>query len=532
MSKTPHLTSCIVVGLLGIGMATTLAAQVVRLVPRDATQTFLPGDELLPGMTFDPALVTWTPATRGQLSMASDGLSYEPDADFRDVGIDSFRISHPHMQPQERTVHLVADLKESSFALNPLNAACELDPGWLLIDDGDRISLTSNGDGSMCFFEFALGDVQGAYTHATDAQTGHGGGNTCLTLDPGDPFDPGNPTSFAPGFETALVAGVSLTGILLFDLRLEAGPALVARARRQDGSMESTSPIPISYASQLIELNWWFASASGADDGGLLLLRDGVLEAAIPGVDNFDFADHEIQWKFGLMDPTQDSSGIVAMWDLELWTSQTPPIYEPLFSDSASDGSLASWSDVVNAAAVTFYQPTPGSDPELSLTLSAGAPVALCDDTANAERHYRAAFSVGLGGLAPSASTTWTLFAAEQDLGNGRIASPFRLEVRRQPFGSVFQMRALAKDRHGEEATQWVTLSSSQPRVEVALQWWASQNQASSGGLVLRVDGNVEAELSQLSNDSDRVDSTCLGAMDLPLGVNGQLIVDDFVAWR
>lgn len=521
--------------VLGLAFGPALAAQVVLVVPRYSPEVFLPGQQLLQGPPFDLNRVSWTPATRGTLSGEAGGLRYVPDdPEFWEAGVDSFRIYHPHMTPTWKTVHLVSDLREQAVAVDAI-VGCQLGEGWRWGQNtGDNIR-SDYGDGSECAFEFTLGRATPEVVIAPIDGGGPGGGHTSITVDPGEPWGGGGPTSTVQvptDYEVVLAAAQLGDGTRVFELALQEGPTLVARAFLGDGSDVSTDPIEISHERQVIDLVWWFPNSAVTVDGGLLLLKDGELLGAVEGVDNFAFLHLPLEWKFGSLEPSLESTGSFYVLDPEVWTSASKPVYEPLFSDSATDGTLDGWSDVVNPHKVSVLRPFPGGDRELSLAISGAEAVTLRDDSPDGEHNYHGSFDLGVEGLQGLNGVTWTLFAAGELMPTSAYP-PFRLQVRRRPVGEGFEIRAQAADSENEVVTPWVPIATSQSRVKVSVHWWAAPNPLEpEGGLVLSLDDTQRAELQGLANSAARVDHTHLGAQDLFLGIVGQLILDDFVAWR
>lgn len=78
------------------------------------------------------------------------------------------------------------------------------------------------------------------------------------------------------------------TPVLRLELRFAAGGYQVRAGLRTDGTTWITSSawFPLSNAPHQIELNWWAATAAGANDGALTLVLDGVQKANLLGVDN------------------------------------------------------------------------------------------------------------------------------------------------------------------------------------------------------------------------------------------------------
>jgi hypothetical protein len=68
--------------------------------------------------------------------------------------------------------------------------------------------------------------------------------------------------------------------------RISGAYALSVRVRRDDNTQYDTPFIPISAAAHSIEVDWWRASAPGANNGQLRLWIDDVLRSTLTGIDN------------------------------------------------------------------------------------------------------------------------------------------------------------------------------------------------------------------------------------------------------
>ncbi len=499
--ESPPRTSGLGPWLIGMCLILLLTpmtmAQTVQVVPwaQPLILISLNQEKLEAGVEAAAYPLTWTDPRRGQLKQSGGGLVYMPDEEFWEVGFDSFHLRESSTSKQYETVFLIAGLREEPQALGALEG-CVLHPDWFLLGDAQVVQRPV-AKSSTCLFEMTLGADVPTTLVGPKAQTGPGGGNTSISLDPGTHRSPGS-FELLPGMETPVVAAITSQGETVFELVLREGLELFVRAYHSDGTVVMSKPVQTAQVRQDLELEWWFASTEGASDGGLLLVRDGVLETAVIGIDNFGLLGRAWNWHFGLLAPTVGASGTLALEQPEVWTSPRQPVYQPLFAN--------------------------GTD-----NVYSAQSAALRDASPSAERHYRARFFVGFEGVRSEAGGAWTLFRAD-DPGRGLV--PFDVQVRSSLFRGL-EVRARAWNGSMMVETPWEPLPEGRSSHDVAVQWWAqSDAQTPNGGLRLWVEGALTGGVSGLANASVRVEETYLGVLSAPLGGGGELVIHDFFAWR
>ncbi len=99
-------------------------------------------------------------------------------------------------------------------------------------------------------------------------------------------FDP-NSISMADGNAHYIFMGYDTSAVFNIDFRFSGGNYQI-RLRTLDDSQvaQSTAFVPISDAAHFIEMEWWAASAAGANNGGVNLWIDDVLRGSVTSVDN------------------------------------------------------------------------------------------------------------------------------------------------------------------------------------------------------------------------------------------------------
>ena len=99
-------------------------------------------------------------------------------------------------------------------------------------------------------------------------------------------FDP-NSLSMADGNAHYILIAYDTTAVFNMDFRIFSGSYQI-RLRQQNDSQttSSTAWVTISDAPHFIEMDWWAATAAGANNGGVTLWIDGVQAGSLSGLDN------------------------------------------------------------------------------------------------------------------------------------------------------------------------------------------------------------------------------------------------------
>jgi hypothetical protein len=99
-------------------------------------------------------------------------------------------------------------------------------------------------------------------------------------------FDP-NGIAMTDGNAQYILVGYDASSVFQVDFRFSVGSYQIRLRQNNDaGSVSSSNWVTISDASHAIELEWWAASAVGANNGGVTLWIDGIQSGSLTGVDN------------------------------------------------------------------------------------------------------------------------------------------------------------------------------------------------------------------------------------------------------
>ncbi|MCH9651542.1 MAG: hypothetical protein K0U98_25165 [Deltaproteobacteria bacterium] len=539
MNRGSRTRSWIAAAGLLLAFSTTLEAQIIQTIPWNQSMIFLPNDVLLSGGPLDSGTPQWSLPSYGYLTEAQGGFFYHPYTEFWQNGFDSFRItsSSPRSMTTGSDIYLIADLKRALVQGSPI-VGCSLGAGWHLgggLNDAPIFQPNSDNPNPVCILDFPMGGNAAAYVNPDHAQTGPGGGNTTVSLDPGGNGRPKLLDLVVPlGEQLGFAAGVAADGSRLFEMLLEEGPVLRASALRGDGTAMESIAVPVTEFSQTAELNWWFATAPGANDGGALLILDGRVVASIQGVDNYDHLGQDWEWQFGALDTPPGAVGSIGFQDFEVWESPSTPIYEPLYSNSATSLDLTGWKSVQNPDRILAMSSWGSTDPEFILLMNGdGQDVSLQDGSATGAKHYRSSFVLGLDDLQPPGSAIWKLFVADTPIIQQPTQAVFRLLLRYDSVQDKYFLRAKAGQSGTKRISPWIALPNS-PRMKISLQWWSPTFGAehSVGGLRVSIPGTPGIQLLNLTNAGFNLGDTTLGALKIPVGMQGSMVIDDFIVWH
>ena len=149
------------------------------------------------------------------------------------------------------------------------------------------------------------------------------------------------------------------------------------------------------------------------------------------------------------------------------------------------------------------------------------------DGSPNIEPHYRARLYFDPNGISMTdGNAHYIMMGLASD-----AFSVFQLDFRRS--AGIYQIRLLQKDDGSvHTGTAWATISDAPHFIEI--EWWgASAAGANNGGINLWIDGASKGGLTNLDNDTRRIDSVRLGAVaGLDTGNSGTYYIDAFESRR
>ncbi len=466
---------------------------------------------------------TFSSTSRGSLSVGANSVTYSPSPGFRQFGLDSFQYSYSASGADNQTltinatVFLVADLKVSLVPLDPPGATA---PAWSRLDLLSLSPPTTPPPGAQSFTATVNGqDGFLLYSSLANDPEPPSGGTMIFELDVGE-----------CDVCATVIARTSFGNTSAFELILESGEMIFARAWLDDGSYVDTAKVPISQ--NAIEVTWWMEHAGGAGDGGLILLVDGEMVGELTALENHGFTTAAtLAQRFGTMDST-GGPGTLDFLNVRMWTSEQPLRYRPRFADGAESNSFDSWSTItpngqlaVNSLASSLTQRS------FSVTAAIGTTAAMVHSTTNDEHSLRLRFM--LDGYSLSAGTRTRLVVASDPVNS---TPAFEVELRRR--SDRVKLRLLAVQDDGSQSiSPWLVFFDEEGPLQVDLAWWAA-TAGSTGGFDFQVTGTTLKRSTQtLDNGGSRIDQLDFGATNTTTGSTsakpdgGYLLLDDIEIW-
>jgi hypothetical protein len=211
-------------------------------------------------------------------------------------------------------------------------------------------------------------------------------------------------------------------------------------------------------------------------------------------------------------------------------TVQSQP--DAIFADSFESRSFAAWSGVRDAErdlSVTAAAALVGRFGMAAL-IDDNAAMWVRSDTPDNERRYRVRFYFDPNGIPITKGNAFPIMAARSGkLNTG--ADVARVELRR--LNSRYQVRAaIATDAGTFARTAWSTIPNG--RIAIEIDWQtATAAGANNGGLSLWTGGTFRHTVSGIDNDTLRVNSVRLGALQgIDFSTRGTVFFDGFVSRR
>lgn len=199
-----------------------------------------------------------------------------------------------------------------------------------------------------------------------------------------------------------------------------------------------------------------------------------------------------------------------------------------IFSDSFESGDLSTWSSSVTNGGALAVSPAAAlsGDQGLQATIQDNTSIYVLDDRPLAESRYRARFYFDPNSILMANGDDHSIFQAY----NGSVQMT---RVLLRFSGGNYQLRAGAFDDGGTWIpANWITISDAPHLLE--LDWGAATAPGQSNGfLKFWVDGVPMASLTQIDNDTHRIERVRLGAASgVDAGTRGVYYFDAFVSNR
>ncbi|MBL8093257.1 MAG: hypothetical protein JNL73_03735 [Anaerolineales bacterium] len=306
---------------------------------------------------------------------------------------------------------------------------------------------------------------------------------------------------------------------------------LRAGGRNDSSSYTYTPWTVISDAAHWVELDWKASTAVGANNGAVALWIDQTAAGSVTTLDNDTRVIDSVMLGavYGLDTGTTGTLYFDAFEDRRAHTTigTEASLPDRLFTNSFESNSLGYWTPTGTGITVTAdANLAPGQALGASIAITNTTGRFLGDLTPNREAHYRARLYVDPNTLTMANGNAFYLMAIYT--GTTEIG---RVELQKVAAG--YQVRVNARnDASVWTNTAWVNLSDAGHYLEIDWQA-ATAPGANNGSLAFWLDGAPQGTLSNLDNDTRRVDLVRIGAVSgLDAGTTGTLYLDAFESRR
>lgn len=200
-----------------------------------------------------------------------------------------------------------------------------------------------------------------------------------------------------------------------------------------------------------------------------------------------------------------------------------------IFVDGFESGDTSAWPSSSTDAGDLSVSPSAAlaGSQGLQIVIDDNNPMYVADDRPAAEAHYRARFYFDPNGISMASGNAHYIFSGLM----GSTVEVVRINFRYS--GGFYQVSGvLLNDSASSVTTNWVTLSDAPHTIEV--EWQAAGAPGANDG-VLRVwlDGGQIAELTNIDNDTHRIDWAVLGPYSgIDTGTRGTYFFDAFESRR
>jgi hypothetical protein len=198
-----------------------------------------------------------------------------------------------------------------------------------------------------------------------------------------------------------------------------------------------------------------------------------------------------------------------------------------IFDDGFESGSLSAWSSNRpdgGDLSVTTSSALVGSN-GMQAVVDDTVAIYVTDELPNAEPHYRARFYLNPNSISMADGMDFYIFTGYHtssvfQVQLGFSAGNYRIRLRQQ------------NDSNATTSTAWFNITNASNVIEI--EWWAaSAAGANNGGANLWINGNPSGSLTNLDNDTRRIEFVRLGAVSgLNAGSAGTYYLDAFESRR
>ena len=297
------------------------------------------------------------------------------------------------------------------------------------------------------------------------------------------------------------------------------------------GVWKYTPYYPLRDEATMIEIEWRAATAAGANNGYLAFWLDSSPLARLTAIDN----DTQRIDSVRLGAVTGVDAGTRGAFYLDAFTARRqsyigfamPPANDPIFADSFESGNLLAWpSRVTDGDLSAAANAALSGVMVMQAVVDDNTSIFVTDDSPNAERRYRAAFSFDPNTITMLPNDSYNLFYGY------RGTSTAILSIELRYYNGQYQVRALTlNDGATWKTTNFTTLTDAPHRLEV--EWRAATTVgANDGTLAFWLDGVLVQLITGLDNDTRVIDRVRLGVWGIDNGTRGTIYFDAFESRR
>jgi YD repeat-containing protein len=395
------------------------------------------------------------------------------------------------------------------------------------VTDSGNLSVSTNGyiEGTYSLEAITNGQNQ-MYVQYDPQQTGS-------LYDARFYFNPNSIT--APiGDSIAIFQGQDSNGLSFqVKVRTEANGYEIGIVGFNDNRQAVTSSwVPFANIMHAVELEWEASSATGANDGSVLLWLDGAKVAEITNVDN-DSVEIE-STRLGIISPSsEDFLGTVYFDDFgsnflgRIGLDPNVPL-PTIFLNSFDWDGLSAWTSAQTDGgnlAVSSVSPMQGSH-SLRATFDGQDELYVQDENPSNENVYHARFYFNPNLAAIPEDDYFTIFK-----GTGSAGTAFSI-VLGKVEGDYRVKAVLVHDDNSSSETNWIPLEYGPNHIEI--EWWQAWNSSTPDGrLKLWVNDTEQGFTGDVDNDTKSIESVQMGILSpSSTNITGTIIFDDFLAVR
>ena len=207
--------------------------------------------------------------------------------------------------------------------------------------------------------------------------------------------------------------------------------------------------------------------------------------------------------------------------------TSTPAVSDLIFADGFESGSFSAWASANTGAGDLSVSGSAAlvDSNGMQVVINDATNIYTTDNTPNAEPRYRARFYFDPNSILMADGSAHYIFMGYD------TSAVFNMDFRFSGGNYQIRLRTL-DDSQVAQSTAWVTISDAPLFIE--MEWWAATAAgANNGGINLWINGIQNGAVSNVDNDTRRIESARLGAVaGIKAGTIGTYYLDAFESRR